>query len=367
MECSTYVARPTGEGVGAAADRTRRRRPAILGIGLVAVLAVWLGVVASAAAAVPAAEPSTPAAEPPAGHIAFVRDGNIWLMDTDGSDQRQISQLGGAEQPVWSPCGRQIAYLRNGKPRIITLSSLSDEPVPFKLGSKQMPWPTKAYVKSRTYWVGGIAWSPDGEFLTLGANVYRKGRNAAHSATATRLFRVRPDGSDQTAISPLRPETRRLPGPIARLSWRPDGATLLVSVRKHGAAEVAVFDPATRTYAKPFATLHLGYGVWDPHGQGILVSHQDTWGKPGRAALELIDGTTFERTVLLRTDAKVKDPSGIWASWYNQSAWIVCGVTDWDDAEGGYASKLYVLTTAGGEARVIGENARQPAWRPGGG
>lgn len=59
-----------------------------------------------------------PAWSPDGKQIAFVRGGpdhkmNIWVMNADGSGQRQLTHIapeeGQAEWPVWSPDGRQIA------------------------------------------------------------------------------------------------------------------------------------------------------------------------------------------------------------------------------------------------------------------
>src|ERR1041384_7059948 len=46
------------------------------------------------------------------GRIVFVRDGNLWLMDGDGTHQKQLTQSGFASRPVWSPDGKRIAFIR---------------------------------------------------------------------------------------------------------------------------------------------------------------------------------------------------------------------------------------------------------------
>jgi Tol biopolymer transport system component len=46
------------------------------------------------------------------GMIAFTRNGNIWVMQPNGSHQRRIAKEG--IEPAWSPDGRHIAFSRLG-------------------------------------------------------------------------------------------------------------------------------------------------------------------------------------------------------------------------------------------------------------
>jgi len=49
------------------------------------------------------------AQEPCGGKIAFVRDGNLWIMNSDGSEQRELTH-GVQHRPSWSPDGKEIAF-----------------------------------------------------------------------------------------------------------------------------------------------------------------------------------------------------------------------------------------------------------------
>ena len=67
----------------------------------------------------PAAIPSpgaTPAATatPAAGlgKLAFVRDGDIWLLDVESGEERQFTSDGGNAEPRWSPDGRWLAFVK---------------------------------------------------------------------------------------------------------------------------------------------------------------------------------------------------------------------------------------------------------------
>lgn len=53
------------------------------------------------------------AAPAPADRLALVRDDNLWVMSTDGTDERQLTRSGDCSQPDWSPDGTKLVYVRN--------------------------------------------------------------------------------------------------------------------------------------------------------------------------------------------------------------------------------------------------------------
>ena len=56
-----------------------------------------------------------PAWSPSGAHVLFSRDGQIWSMRADGSDEAQLTCDGNGDYfPTWSPDGRTIAFTRNG-------------------------------------------------------------------------------------------------------------------------------------------------------------------------------------------------------------------------------------------------------------
>jgi len=73
-----------------------------------------------AAAAVPDAVAQFKAAPeggfpPPQGQVAFVRDGNLWLMNADGSNAREVVVSGRlANKVVWAPDNMEILYCQSG-------------------------------------------------------------------------------------------------------------------------------------------------------------------------------------------------------------------------------------------------------------
>jgi Tol biopolymer transport system component len=52
----------------------------------------------------------------PSGQIAFIRDGDVWIMDADGTNQQLVTQVKNADGRLsWAPDGRRIAFTRSGK------------------------------------------------------------------------------------------------------------------------------------------------------------------------------------------------------------------------------------------------------------
>lgn len=51
---------------------------------------------------------------PDGATIAFVRGGNLWLMDAQGGDQRQITHGLTVDSPTWSPDGQHLAFVIAG-------------------------------------------------------------------------------------------------------------------------------------------------------------------------------------------------------------------------------------------------------------
>ena len=52
----------------------------------------------------------------PSGKIAFIRDGDVWIMDADGANQQRIVEVKNADGRLsWAPDGRRVAFTRAGK------------------------------------------------------------------------------------------------------------------------------------------------------------------------------------------------------------------------------------------------------------
>jgi len=100
----------------------------------------------------PTPTPEAAAPEPAVQTLAFIDDGDIWLVNADGSDRRRITDFGGTDREVasfeWLANGQEIAY-HSGEIAYSALVSLDG----------QVLWEV----------AGGptTLWSPDGQLVAI--------------------------------------------------------------------------------------------------------------------------------------------------------------------------------------------------------
>jgi Tol biopolymer transport system component len=144
-----------------------------------------------------------PAWSPDGTKIAFARDvfafgtdGDIWLMDPDGSNQTNITDAGSGSlddsEPNWSPDGSRIVFTRG-------LQGQTDE-----IYTMNPDGSGAAQLTANSVTDGGPAWSPDGAKIA-----FVRFTNPDH-----RVFVMNADGSAPVAVTPSGDDTA---GP----DWQP--------------------------------------------------------------------------------------------------------------------------------------------------
>jgi Tol biopolymer transport system component len=177
--------------------------------------------------------------------VAFVRRGDLWLANADGSGQRRLARTPDVDEsgPAWLPDGSAIVYTaRVNGARQIRLLSLPTGP-------------------SRR-----IAASDTEEYAPA---ISHSGRLAFVSwrSGAPTVYVAQTNGVGAAAFDTTAPATP--PVDIRDLAWSPDGSRLAYTVQaEDGSTEVVVDDGTTQTplSAAPARDEHP---VWAPDGSRI--------------------------------------------------------------------------------------------------
>ena len=207
---------------------------------------------------------------PDGKRIAFAgvrgRMQQVYTMNVDGSDVRELTTGSQNSEPVWSPDGRLIAFRseRDGNPNIYVMNADGS-------GQRAVTNEPRAEVLP--------AWSPDGKQLLFSAQV------EGH----WEIFAVNVDGSATRQL------TKTLSGHSRMATWSPDGQHIAFSSTRDGNDEVYVMAPdgtglrnVTNHAAAEFPV------AWSADGRELLfISTRD------RAAREVyrvkVDGSGITR------------------------------------------------------------------------
>jgi PKD repeat protein len=264
-----------------------------------------------------AEDPGIPGPPPAqAGQLAFVRDGQIHLANTDGSGVVRVSEGPGDAEPAWSPDGRQIAFSRSGgaAPGIYVMDADGSNPVRRTTSGLSPTWssdgqslafacenqhalcsvdvdgvtdPVAVWPPSPAPLVQFPAWSPDGSRIafTTDWQFYE---------TFFDIFAVAPDGSGFTVLTAgiHRVHVHE----FYQSAWSPDGQRLafvtcpwafyycssgVVSVMSADGTGLELLAAVTG-FARP---------TWSPDGQTIAFSSAN--------AIEWISADGSERGMIL--------------------------------------------------------------------
>lgn len=145
-------------------------------------------------------------------HLGIPSDwGSIYVVNADGSGLVQLTSDSGAERsPAWSPNGQKIAFVKS------PASELEEEPV-FQYAVHVMDRDGTNITQLMDYvpmWLGGLAWSPDGDSLAFTCEAPDTNRNYE-------ICVMNADGTDlrQLTSSNSAVPFRRWRSP----TWSPDG------------------------------------------------------------------------------------------------------------------------------------------------
>jgi len=269
--------------------------------------------------------PGSPGPAPSqAGQIAFVRDGRIYLANTDGGGLVPLSSGPGDGDPAWSPDGNRIAFTR-------TSGTTSGIYIMDADGGNVVQRATSG---------GDPSWSPDGEWLAFTCmNPVMPDICLAKSDDASTPDRITHDG-----------------GQVGYAAWSPDGTR--IAFTSDWAAYDLVFDiyvvaPDGSHRTTLVTTTHSPYehyqAAWSPDGQRVaFVSCPWGWNICSSSVLAVIgaDGSGARALVAASGFA-----SPTWSPDGQIIAFASSRAIDWVSADGAQ------------RGRII-DNGTSPAWRP---
>ncbi|MEP7287159.1 MAG: DPP IV N-terminal domain-containing protein [Chloroflexota bacterium] len=218
--------------------------------------------------------------------IAFTSErdetSEIYVMNAEGSNQRRLTHNHGTNiSPSWSPDGQQIAFISNqgGKNDLYILDVNNNS-------ERQLTTDPNPDVEVQT-----PAWSPDGQQIAYSSNagghfqIYLISATGGNSHPLTQL--------DADCDSP---------------AWSPDGATLAFSSNQNGQGNLLTI-PSSGGSPNLLSTLQdqfLGYPSWAPDGQSIAFM---LWrGKTRAVAVINVNGQSWRRI------SDTNDQNG-WPAW----------------------------------------------------
>ncbi|PKL56976.1 MAG: peptidase S9 [Methanomicrobiales archaeon HGW-Methanomicrobiales-6] len=176
---------------------------------------------------------------------AIRTEADIWIMDADGGNKKQLTTGGDARLPLWQPQGDRIAYLadRSGNREIWTMQSngTGKTQVTFSEGS-----------------VSGYSWSPDG------ARIAYVVASPPGTLPEFSLWVIDSDGSGSEQLTTGNWDTSPVWSPDGtRIAFRSESRDRALWVMKSDGSDLAPLGPDNPAYM-----MHQ----WSPDGRTIVVS-----------------------------------------------------------------------------------------------
>lgn len=276
-----------------------------------------------------------------AGHIAYASDvtglPQIWLMNSDGTAPRQITDMPeGSCQPAWSPDGGRLAFISPcaGNQEIYPGAGI------FIVNLDGSDLVTLPSVPGGDF---DPVWSPDGnriaftslrDFNRAQVYVFDLEEGSARSVSANTVRDSQP-------------------------AWSPDGEKIAFVTTRRGPYQIWIMetDGSGANLLTRSGSLKDKHPVWSPDGQVIIFTQSELLGGvPRLVAMRVEEGNLIENRVVQEVIPMVE------ASYSPDGAWIA--FESWPE---GSNHDIYIMTANGlGRQRLTSEEGFEfdPAWRP---
>lgn len=159
-----------------------------------------------------------PSWSPLRARVAFIRDGQLFAIDADGTGEARLSARAGRERgtaaPAWSPNGTELVYTYPREPRIIDLGGgeLVDESYATMLHIVGSDGANDRVLYDGQGTLSSPAWSPDGMTISFSA-----ADDCPDCAGGAWYALIGPTGGEPQTVAPGENY------PVHGLDWSPDG------------------------------------------------------------------------------------------------------------------------------------------------
>jgi TolB protein len=209
----------------------------------------------------------------PRGYLTrYAGDGDIYVMDPDGTAMRQLTQGLDASTPTWSPDGSQIAFVRNQGQELVVMRAD---------GSNQ-----QVIARHRGYYQWP-AWSPDGQTIA-----YQSTPIGDKEQTA--IFTIRLDGTEERQLTDGS-ASEGFP------AWSPDGSQIAYSAgERNWIMDADGSDAHQVTHCRLPCVADLA-PAWSPDASSLVFVRQEEGGAARRLyVMELATGAVEPLTPKVR-------------------------------------------------------------------
>jgi TolB protein len=339
---------------------------------LAAVAAAVMMTSVAAAVAADAENPGQkfdPTWSPDGRKIAYVGDGKIYVMNADGSGKRRLTPTRNAapgfrpdSRPAWSPDGRKIAFetLRNAG-RFACSDGHPSAGCNWEIYVMNADGSGQRRLTRDPGLDRGATWSPDGRQLLFNRAVYRASGKRGAVRGVSGLWIMNADGSGQ----------RRLAAATGTAAWSPDGRMIALSRGSGNARDVYVINVDGRGQRRLTHSPGMDLDpTWSPDGRKIaFVSRRERC--PGVADDRLAYVCGNAEIYVMNADGTGQRnlTRGPAYAYYSSAAWSPDGrkMAFVSDRDGN--GEIYVMNADGSAQRRLTRNPASdgpPVWSPDG-
>lgn len=209
-------------------------------------------------------EPASIAPAPPAtasiGQIAYIDGGNIFLIDTDGSERQQITDSGADCCLAWSPDGRVLYFIRNAKTKDSPQAAPSGTILAYDFQTKQ----ERVIATPDVNVSDSLAVSSDGRSLAFSTSdwVDVEAYGNVHKGC---LYVMIIDTGEFVVVD------CEAPGAIYDIAYSPYDASIAVEMGFYEGSRLAFYDSprSPRVYDDRICCVDLRFA---PHGEGFFTN-----------------------------------------------------------------------------------------------